>query len=126
MASSSVFIGTPKVWQAALATANTNTDGTGTVVDVVVAGSAPGSRVDRVRVQASGTTTAGKVRLFVFDGTNIYMLREIMVTPVTPSATVEAFSAEVTLDIDLPNGWTLRASTLNAELFKVFAYGGNF
>lgn len=126
MASSSVFIGTPKVWQAALTTANTNTDGTGTVVDLAAAGSAPGSRVDRVRVQASGTTTAGKVRLFVYDGVNVYMLREIMVTAVTPSTSVEAFSAEVTLDIDLPNGWVLRASTLNSELFKVFAYGGNF
>lgn len=126
MASSSQFIGTPKVWQSALATANTNTDGTGTVVDVVAAGSAPGSRVDRLRIQANGVTTAGKIRLFINDGTNTYMFREILVLAVTPSASVEAFSTEVTLDVDLPNGWTLRASTLNSELFKVFAFGGNF
>lgn len=127
MASSSVFIGTPKTWQAPLSVANTNRDGTtGTYVDLVAAGSAPGSRVDRVRLQAAGSTTAGVIRLFVSDGTNVMLLREILVAAITPSATVEAWSQEITLNLVLANGWTLRASTHNAEAFKAFAYGGNF
>jgi hypothetical protein len=127
MASSSVFIGTPKAWQAALATANTNRDGvTGTYVDLVAAGAAPGTRVDRVRIQAAGSTTAGVIRLFVSDGTNVMLLREILVPAITPSTAIEAWSQEVTLNLVLANGWTLRASTHNAEAFKAFAFGGNF
>lgn len=127
MASSSVFIGTPKTWQAPLSVANTNRDGvTGTYVDLVAAGAAPGSRVDRVRLQAAGTVTAGVIRLFVYDGTNVMLLREIIVPAIVPSTTVEAWSQDVTLNLVLANGWTLRASTNNAEAFKAFAYGGNF
>jgi hypothetical protein len=81
-----------------------------------------------VRVQASAATTAGAVRLFLYDGTNTYLLRELIVAAVTPSTTVEAWSGEVDLDgLVLPtNAWKLRAATHNAEAFKVFAKGGNF
>ncbi len=64
MAASPVFVGTPKVWQQAIATANTARDGTGTLADVVTAG-ASGSRIDKIRVVASGTTTAGVIRIFL-------------------------------------------------------------
>lgn len=127
MANAPIFVGAPQTWMAALATANTNRDGTGTLVDVLTGGS-NGSRVDKVRVQASAATTAGAVRLFLYDGTNTYLLRELIVAAVTPSTTLEAWSGEVDLDgLVLPsNSWKLRAATHNAETFKVFAKGGNF
>ena len=127
MANSPIFVGAPQTWMAALSAANTNRDGTGTIVDILTGGS-NGSRVDKVRVQASGATTAGAVRLYIYDGTNTYLIREMIVAAVTPSTTVEAWSGEVDLDgLVLPtNAWKLRASTHNAEAFKVFAKGGNF
>lgn len=127
MASAGVYIGSPQTWHAALSAANTNRDGTGTIVDVT-SGGASGSRIDKVRVSASGSTTAGIIRLFLYDGTNNYMIKEIPVTAITPSASVAVFEAEWDADgLVLPtSSWKLRASTHNAEAFKVFAKGGNF
>lgn len=126
MASTPVYVGSPKTWQAALSAANTNRDGTGTLVDVVSAGSS-GSRLDKARVVASGTTTAGIVRLYLFDGTNSYLFKEITVYAVTPSASIPVFEQDCDLDgLVLPtNTWKLRASTHNAESFKIFVKGGD-
>jgi polygalacturonase len=129
MASAPVFIGTPKTWHAVLAVANTNRDGsTGTYVTVMSAGAAPGSRIDSIRIEASGTTTAGVVRLFLSDGTNARLFKEVLVSAITPSASVEAFMQDLTFPegIALPNGWSLKASTHNSEGFNVFARGGDF
>lgn len=127
MASTPIYVGTPKTWQAALAAANTNRDGTGTLVDVVSAGSL-GSRLDKVRVCASGTTTAGVIRLFVFDGTNSYLVREILVSAATPGTAQDVWAQDIDLDglVLTNNTWKLRASTHNAEAFKIFVKGGDF
>lgn len=126
MSASPIYIGAPKTWQGALSAANTNRDGTGTLIDVVSAGSS-GSRIDKVRVVASGTTTAGVVRLFLYDGTNTYLIKEILVAAITPGTGVEVWIGEWDADgLVLPNNsWKLRASTHNAEGFKVFAKGGD-
>ena len=104
--------------------ANTNLDGTGTLADIFSAGSA-GSLISRVEVRAAGNTTNGMIRLFVYDGTNTRLWQEITITGTTPSATTQAASGNVTPSPSLPlkNGWTLKASTHNAETFNVFAYG---
>ena len=110
--------------------ANTNRDGTGTIATILTAG-ASGSRIDRVRIQATGTTTAGVVRLYIHDGTNARLLSEHIVPAITPSTTVEAFSVDLDLValgrvILLPNLFSLRASTQIAETFNIFVYGGDF
>ena len=127
MATQAVFVGTPKEWMAQVSVANTNRDGSGTVVDLVT-GATNGTRIDAVRVQAAGTTTAGVIRVFVYDGTNTRLEREILVNAVTPSTSIEAFSADRPLPfpIVLQTGWKLRVSTNNAETFNVFALGGDY
>ena len=60
-------------------TANTNRDGTGTIATIFTAGSS-GSRIEMVEIQATVTTTAGMVRLFIHDGTNARLLREQPIT----------------------------------------------
>jgi hypothetical protein len=126
MASTPSYIGTPKIGVAQISTANTNRDGTGTIGTVFTAGSS-GSRIERVVVVAPGTTTAGVIRLFIHDGTNYRLYREILVTAITPSTTIEVYRAELVLnDFILPNGYSLRASTHNAETFNVEAFGGDF
>lgn len=124
-----IFVETPKIGTAQISTANTNRDGTGTVGTVLTAGS-NGSRIHRIRVKAGGTTTAGMVRLFIHDGSAYRLWHEIPVTAITPSATVETFEDELYLPgesaLALPSGYSLRASTHNAETFNVIAEGGDY
>lgn len=122
MAASGNYAATPRAAIAQVSTANTNRDGTGTLV-TVLAGAATGTRVDDIRIQATGTVTAGVVRLYLSldNGTTNRLLREILVSATTPSTTVEAWSAALSnLGILLPNANALlRASTNNAETFNV-------
>ena len=129
MAATINFASTPRVSGVTISTANANRDGSGTVGTVITAGSA-GTRIDRIRVQATGTTTAGMVRLFLHDGTSSYALEEVTVAAITASATVAAASGAVTFGdqrpLTLPSGWSIRAGTHNAESFVVTAYGADF
>ena len=124
------FAATPRCAVGQVSTANTNRDGTGTIATIFTAGSS-GSRIENVRIVGTGTTTAGVVRLFINDGSNTRLFWEEMVTAITPSASVEVYNA--TLDFSangstilLPNGYSIRASTQNAETFNVFVFGGDF
>ena len=119
MAITAQYASTPRAAVGQVSVANTNRDGTGTLATILTAGS-NGTRIDDIKIQATGTTTAGAVRLFLHDGTNARLYDEILVPAITPSTTVEAFSAMlVNLGIVLPSGWSLRASTNNAETFNV-------
>ena len=132
MAIQAQYASTPKVGVGQISTANTNRDGTGTIDTVFTAGSS-GSRIDMIDVQATATTTAGMIRLFVHDGTSAFLVAELPVVAVTPSATNPAYSQQLNtntmtqfLPIVLPTGYSLRASTNNAEAFNVIAFGGDF
>jgi len=121
------FIAEPVVGIAAISTANPNRDGTGTMGTVATA-PPTGMIIDLIRVKASATTTAGMVRLFIHDGSNARLYDEVAVTAITPSATVKSFEAEVVpaTPLILPSGYSLRASTEQAEAFNVYAIGGNY
>lgn len=108
-------------------TANTARDGTGAVVSVV-AGSAQGTLIELIRVVATGTTTAGVVRLFIHNGSAYRLYEEILVTAITPSTTTAVYEAELvpTKPLVLPTGYTLYASTHNTETFNVIATGGDY
>ena len=122
-----IFATTPRSNAAAISVANTARDGSGTVVTIATAGS-NGSIFDVVRVVATGTTTAGVVRIFIHDGTNYFLYKEILVTAITPSTTVEVFNAELipTVPLVMPAGYSIRAATNNAEGFNVIVSGGDF
>jgi hypothetical protein len=119
MATAAQYAATPRNALAQVSTANTNRDGTGTIVTVFTAGS-NGSRIDDIWIVGTGTTTAGVVRLFVHDGTNARLWQEVMVTAITPSVSVQVFNAALyNQALILPNGWSLRASTQIAETFNI-------
>ena len=119
MAINAQYASTPRAALGQVSTANTARDGTGTLATIFTAGSS-GSRIDDIKIQATGTTTAGVVRLFLHDGTNARLFAEILVSAVTPSTTVEAWSATLLNQaIVIPSGWSLRASTNNAETFNL-------
>jgi hypothetical protein len=129
MASDPLFFSTAKCWTGILSAANAGRDGTGTIVDIVTPG-ASGSKIERIVIQATSTTTTGFVRLFVYNGTASRLLREIAVTAATPSGSVAAFRSEVDLSFPsqvlvLPTTFKLQASTHNAEAFNVIAFGAD-
>lgn len=136
MAAAPAYAATPRFGGASISSADTSrTSPSGT--SVFAAGS-NGSRIDLVHINATGTTTAGTVRLWIYTGSTYYLLKEVTVDPVTPSASVPAWAADITFDqedgpvtaidggIVLPSGHSLRATTHNAEAFVVLAFGGDF
>jgi hypothetical protein len=129
MAATINFANVPRVSGVTIATANTNRDGTGTLGTVITAGT-NGTRIDRIRAQAIVTTTAGRVRLFLYDGVDYYALEELPIAAATVSATVSGVTAEIAFGdvrpLTLPSGWSIAAGTHNAESITVTAYGADF
>jgi hypothetical protein len=126
MATSPAYTAIPRTERATISAANTNRDGTGTIVNLFTAG-ANGSRVERITICATGTTTAGMIRFYLFDGTNTDLWLEVSVNAITPSATVESFYSQLgSLSFILSNSKSIRVSTNNAESFRIIAEGGDF
>jgi len=119
MATTAQYAATARTATTSVSTANTNRNGTGTIVTVFTAGSS-GSRIDDISIVATGTTTAGVVRLFINDGSTSWLWQEILVSAITPSTTVQVFSFTLLNQaLILANGYSLRASTNNAETFNI-------
>lgn len=125
MANSPTFTTTPRFPQIQVSTANTARDGTGTLVDLIVA-TANGTLIKRIRYHAAVTTTAGMVRVFDYDGTNTRLLFELTVAAVTVSDSVAAAENEVSPSLILPSGHTLKVSTAKAEAINVFCEAEDF
>lgn len=130
MAAAPSYAGAPGTEVVAMpANANANRDGTGVLVTVLTAGGS-GTRVERLKVKATGTTTAGMIRVFLHNGVSAFLHEEIPVTAVVPSATVETWEGEVVYGDDnpliIPTGWTIRCATHNAEAFHVTTVAGDF
>lgn len=119
MATTAQYAATARTATTSVSTANTNRNGTGTIATVFTAGSS-GSRIDDIYIVATGTTTAGVVRLFINDGTTSWLWQEILVPAITPSTSVQVFSAALLNQaLILASTYSLRASTNNAETFNI-------
>jgi hypothetical protein len=106
-----------------LSVSNPNLDGSGALVDIYAANQG-NSLITRVWVIASMSTTAGMIRLFIYDGTTSWLWGELQVAAVNLAAKgTQAWTGDVNPvpPIPLNYGSTLRASTDNAETFNVFA-----
>ena len=125
MAADPIFIASVRSEYVEISTANTARDGTGTIGTVFTAG-ASGSKVTSVTIKAESTTTAGMIRLFVYNGSTYALLKEFTVDAITPSGTVASYERTYNPDLILHSGWSLRASTNNAEVFNVIALGGDY
>lgn len=138
MAATPNFSASPRSSTATLASANTAFDGSGTM-GTVITGGTNGTRVDMIVIQATATTTAGLVNLFISDtagantAANTHLIRGNTIAAVTPSATTAPTNVTLTtqtnpefLPLFVPAGYTLRASTTVAQGFRVTANGGDF
>ncbi len=128
MATQPAFATVPRIGLAQVSAANTNRDGSGTVVTVIT-GVAAGTRIAEVVVEATVATTAGMVRLYLFNAadSSTRLFDEIAIAAATPSASVRATRVStVYTNLILPSAsWQLRASTHNAEAINVIALGAD-
>lgn len=133
MATTAQYASTPKIGSALLTTADTSLTAPSTVGTVLTAG-ASGSRVDYIDVQGVATTVASIVNIFIYDGTNYILYTQIPVQAVTSSTTAPAFQATISsnshpsiLPINLPTGYSIRATTSVAQTgVRVTALGGDY
>jgi hypothetical protein len=122
---------------AALSAANTNRDGTtGTYVTaytfIAAASGGRGGRIESITIVATGSTTAGVVRMFI----NNALIREFLVPVIAPSTTTRTFTIPVadgadvngrlSLGILCAPGDVVKLSTHNAEAFQARLEGGEF
>lgn len=126
MATEPAFAVTPRIASVNVATANTNRDGTGTVATLIT-GASTGTRIAEIVVQAKVTTTAGMVRVFLYDGTTYYLFDEVSIQGATVSASIKGTRVSTTYsNLVLPNAnWSVRVSTHNAESMDVTALGAD-
>ena len=128
MATTPNFTSPSRLATASVSAANTNRDGTGTIVTVLT-GVAAGTKVFEVDVQMTVTSTAGMVRLFLSSDTGATwkLFDEVAIAAATASASVKATRvATQYTNLILPSAsWVLGAATHNAEASVVTALGGD-
>lgn len=127
MASDPIFATRPNLGTAQITAATTVRDGTGSLVTCFTAATS-GSRVDRITVTATVTTSAGSIMIFYSDGTITRLLREIPVQAVTASTTTAAWVGSIPINMALPAGWTIKAGATVAtgQPFNVLVEGADF
>ncbi len=125
-----IFVQAPRTEIVQVSTANTNRDGSGTLSTAVSAG-ANGSALKRIDVTAVGTTTAGVIRAFLFDGTSYRLWKERLVAAITPSTSIAVFMDWIDCsrpenELFLGSGRALKFSTHNAETFNIAVVLGDY
>jgi hypothetical protein len=136
-----------KTGNAAISAANTSetsaaTGGVALYTPTAAASGGQGARVTSIRVQATGTTTAGRLKFWRYDGSSVYYrLFDIAVSAVTVSGMLPGWSTnllsgsgsnpitgDIACDILLLPAERLFISTYNAETFNAccdaIEYGG--
>ena len=129
MAASPAFISAPRIGRCSLSTANTATDGTGTITDLIT-GVAAGTRVLSINVQGTATTVAALVNIFLYDGTNYDLFDQFTISATTGSNTVKGYRLVTAYtDLVLPTAsWKLGATISVAPttgMVRVAAVGGD-
>ena len=129
MAASPAFISTPRIGRLSLSTANTATDGTGTITDLITGVSA-GTRVLSVNVQGTATTVAALVNIFLWDGTQWDLFDQITISATTGSNTAKAYRLVTAYtDLVLPSASHKLGATITVApttgTVRVAAFGGD-
>ena len=115
-----------------LTAANTNRDGTGTIVDARTAAATLGERLERIRVQAVGPTTAGFIHLYRKKSGGSYRFEREWPVAAVSAQDITNGKARWFLDVDcslmseaiyLLNGDKLAFTTDKGETFNVTAQG---
>ena len=108
------------------------------LVSLVAASATQSQRVDWVNVYAASSsmtsaTTAGLVGLWLWDGTNAYLIQELVISAITPSTTSAGFQLiqYFSSPIMIPATYVLYCSTsvtttASTNALAVQAFGGTY
>jgi hypothetical protein len=128
MAADPIFATTPNIDSGQVsATADTSLTATTTYTTVFTAG-ASGSKIEEIVFQGVGSTLAGVVRIFIYNGSTVRLLWEEAVTVVSSSTTAATYRTSRQFDnLVLEAGWTLRVTSAVAnQLIAVHVFGADF
>lgn len=115
---------------AAVSAANTNRDGTGTIVDILT-GVAAGTKITSLAFQATGDPADSIVTIFLHNGTSYFLYDEVdLSNPAAASTTVSGSRfSRAYADLVLPSAsWKIAAAitvALTAGVINVFAFGAD-
>lgn len=129
MSANPSFISTARIGRCSLSTANTATDGTGTITDLITGVSA-GTRVLSINVQGTATTVAALVNIFLWDGTQWDLFDQITINAATGSNTAKSYRLVTAYtDLVLPSashklGATITVAPTSGTV-RVSAWGGD-
>lgn len=130
MATAPAFASVPRIGNA-LAHATLDTSLTApTNVATIITGVAAGTKIEEVIFQAVGTTVAGVINLFIYDGSEYDLLDQFLVPAVTSSTTAKAWRASRQYpNLLLPTAsYSLRFTQTiagNQAMFEGTAFGGD-
>lgn len=130
MASTPAFASTARIGFGSVSTANTNRDGTGTIVDILT-GVTAGTRIDRLVLQATGDPADSVVTLFIHDGTSYRLFDEVdLGNPAAASTTVSGYRFEKAYNnLVLPSSSFKFAAAITVALtsgaINAFAFGAD-
>jgi hypothetical protein len=102
--------------------ANSNLNGTGSITTILTAPSGSlvyGSIIPFIDVKATATNAEGMIRIFIDNGTTKYLIWEIPIPATTATATQPSYRTKTIAMIDLQPGYSLCASTQNANSFNI-------
>lgn len=123
------YANVPRNGQTTIQTANTLRDGTGTLGVVTTAPGVVGNgtRLDRIEIQAGGTTTVNVVRLFITKGQpgqTITSLTAVGTTVTVTTAAAHGLTTGnlLTLQFAFPDDYNATAVTLNVSGASTFTY----
>lgn len=106
-----------------LTTANTNLNGSGTIVDIITGGSL-GTIIRQVSIKALQNVSPGMIRFFIHDGNSYNLIREIPVNPQGQSGQYTSYGEVISFsNLILPSGFKFSASTEINENFSVMVAG---
>jgi hypothetical protein len=122
------FAVVPRIGFGSVTAANTNRDGTGTIVDVLT-GAAAGTKINEVVLQATGDPADSVVTLFIYNGSTYLLFDEFdLGNPAAASTTVPGYRYPRRYEnLVLPSAsWKLAAAitvALTSGAINVFALG---
>lgn len=127
-----IFAQTPLIGIATLTTptaitSRANITGTTGLV-ALVATSTNGFRLDKITVKGKGTSLAGELFVWLYDGTTSYIYDEIDLTAVTGSTTLASLLVTKTYtNVNLKaTTQSLYVSVSVQQDLNIFAHGGNY
>jgi len=95
---------------------------------LLMSAASAGSRIDEITFTSLGTSTANVGRIFINNGTNVYLYKEITIPAVTPS--VSQVAASVTTNFNnfvLATGSSVYVAIATLDsAYSVVAFGGDF